>query len=115
MGNFDLNPHEIKPPHEANRPAILAWLVADMQKGWAGQELLVIKIKDRYQAWTGSHRIAAACIVGLSLIPCYVISENDFEACGVDVNRPVNNLQKLEALQKLGDERAIELIKDEGI
>ncbi len=64
----------INPLHDVNNPNKLASLTADMQvRGWIGRPLLVEIMGDGYQAWTGSHRIAAARAAGLDRIPVLVV------------------------------------------
>lgn len=47
------------------------------RNGWLGRPLLVLAEDDGvYQALTGSHRLAAARVVGLSNIPAIILSED---------------------------------------
>ena len=112
----DLCPDEVAPLHEARRPTLLAELVADMQeRGWQGRDLLVIETESAYQAWTGSHRIAAAREVGLKTIPCYVIQEKKLLKHGMDaVSGHVCDYERLAIMRKVGDETAIHLMWLEG-
>lgn len=68
------------PPHEVRDTDKLSALVAAMTAdGWSGRALLVVARGDRYVAWTGSHRLAAARAAGVTNVPVVVVSE-DLEA-----------------------------------
>lgn len=66
----------IDPLHAVRDSIKLATLVESMyRRGWVGRPLLVAVYGDGYQAWTGSHRIAAARVAGIERVPVKVISE----------------------------------------
>lgn len=68
-----MSPGSIEPPHEVRDRALLAELVADMTaRGWQGRPILACD-EGVIKAWTGSHRIAAAAVVGIE-VPVVVIS-----------------------------------------
>lgn len=78
----------IRPPHEVRRPAHLRALAARMRAhGWVGRPLLVEHSPAHgYQAWTGSHRIAAAQLVGLD-VPIVVVPSRAFARTGMKPGR----------------------------
>jgi len=64
----------VNPLHEVRDEEKLASLTQKMQEhGWEGRPLLVEPFEDGYQAWTGSHRLAAAKQIGLDTVPAVVI------------------------------------------
>jgi len=46
------------------------------ENGWVGRPLVVAYDENRLQAWTGSHRLAAAEITGTP-VPCIMIDYNE--------------------------------------
>lgn len=64
-------PHMIRAHHEVTRKRQLKALVTSMKAhGWRGRPVLGERLADgRVQAWTASHRIAAARKAGLRSIP----------------------------------------------
>jgi ParB-like nuclease family protein len=72
-----LPPGSIIPVHEPRDPEISTKIERSMwRSGWLGRPLLVVPEGDGiYQALTGSHRLGAAKVVGLSSIPALVLPE----------------------------------------
>jgi ParB-like chromosome segregation protein Spo0J len=105
----------ITPLHEPRLDRLLQELTDDMKEnGWRGRPLLVIEHAEDYLAWTGSHRIAAAEIAGLTSIPCYVLPESKLIAHGYDAERGhVEDYERLAILKKVGDEIALHLMWQE--
>lgn len=111
---MNLDPRDIRPLHNVRTPGLRDELAADMmESGWQGRPLLVVESESGYQAWTGSHRIAAAIEAGMSEVPCYVISEKMIAKCG-DGWGLVQDYERLNILRKTGDETAIRLMWLEG-
>lgn len=108
--SMEIGPLDLIPPHAARTPKLLADLVEAMKEnGWQGRPLIVVETAGGYQAWTGSHRIAAARRVGLSSVPCYVIRD-----AGLAAISPTFDYERLTALRALRDEAAIRLMWLEG-
>lgn len=90
-----LNPNNIKPLHGVRIKSLYAALLKQMKTdGWNGRPLLVVEHEGGYQAWTGSHRIAAAREAHLN-VPCYVLPEEPLQAIGKDaVNGHILNWER---------------------
>lgn len=72
-----IDPKEIEPVNEIDKPDQVKRLTAIMRKeGWIGRPLLIADEGDRLQAYTGSHRLAAAVKAGLAEIPVVTIPVN---------------------------------------
>lgn len=68
---------DIIPPHEVQDEAKLAALVESMRaKGWQGRELLIYDGIHGTQSLTGSHRLAAASQLDLT-VQCYLIEDDE--------------------------------------
>src|SRR5437868_2969182 len=81
---INLSPFEVEPLHGVRINDLYKKLINRMiTEGWKGRPLLVVEHNKGYQAWTGSHRIAAAREVNV-LIPCYVLSEKPLLETGND-------------------------------
>src|SRR5688572_30545940 len=95
-----LDPFEIVPLHEPRNAAAVEAMAQDMgENGWTGRPLLVVQSASGFQAWTGSHRIAAAREADLSTVPCYVIQEGVFADSDVDATfGHVDDADRLKAL-----------------
>ena len=75
----------VTPLHKPRSDRHLQNLTAEMKEnGRKGRPLLVIERDSDYLAWTGSHRIAAARLAGLTSIPCYILPESKLTAVGFD-------------------------------
>lgn len=109
-------PEEIEPLHPARDRGKLRNLVREMKRdGWKGRPLLVIEAGGKLTAWTGSHRIAAARIVQLDEVPCYVVAEAEILPFGVTASiGHVEDWERLEIIRKAGDEEAAHLMWQEG-
>jgi len=105
----------------------LARLVDSMQKrGWDGRPLLVEHLADYYQAWTGSHRYAAAVeVLGVGArIPVLILSAfdqhrmDDFNERH-DLRRPshthytLDDNERLLLLEEAGLVRSAQLMREE--
>lgn len=89
----NINPHGANPipPHEVRDERKLARLANSMAAdGWIGRPILVLKFGPHYYALTGSHRIAAARIAGLSSIPALTIDRDAWDqwARPIEVSHP---------------------------
>jgi hypothetical protein len=106
----------IVPLHEPRSAALLAELKDSMMEdGWNGRALLVIEREADYLAWTGSHRLAAAKSVGISHVPCHVVSEASLADVGADSGwGHVEDSDRLRIIQEIGDEDAIAIMWSEG-
>src|SRR3974390_1873180 len=95
-----INPGRVEPPHEVRELGKYERLVHHMSEhGWQGRPLIGrVSFHSRvfedehvmyaYDAWTGSHRIAAARVVGVS-VPLVVLArehEAVLDACTLDVD-----------------------------
>ena len=108
-------PQDLNSLHEVREQEVFKELVVSMaENGWQGRPLLVIDCEDKYVAWTGSHRIAAARKVGLLEVPCYVVSERELVRHGVAEWGHVDDSDRLSVIQKIGDEVALDLMWQEG-
>ena len=74
---LDVDPRNITPLHRVKkrRKHHLRELVRRLREsGWQGRPLLVERIgRNRYQAWTGTHRLAAARRLRMRRVPVVVI------------------------------------------
>jgi len=109
---MNLDPLDIHPPHGAQLPRQFNELVEDMAaNGWKGRPLLVIRcVSGKFQAWTGSHRIAAARKAGLQEVPCYVVMEKVLLRHDVDATWPVDDDERLKIIRNTKDQGAIDLM-----
>jgi ParB-like chromosome segregation protein Spo0J len=80
---------QIDPLHEVRDADKLASLTEAMASGgWVGRPLLVQDTGEGwYQAWTGSHRIAAAIAAELDTVTCMVIEDASLDCRGDDTDR----------------------------
>ena len=75
-----IDPKRILPLHNVKRVAALRELVAKMRQRiaqgkdpWDGRPLLVERIQgEHFMSWTGTHRLAAAKVVGIK-VPCELV------------------------------------------
>lgn len=80
-----VSPEKVIPPHEITFPHYVAELMLDMQRrGWRGRPLLVELVdSERYKAWTGSHRIAAANMAKLPTVPIVFVDTSALKFLGL--------------------------------
>ena len=65
-----ISPTLIQPPRDVAPSPKLGDLIESMVlNGWTGRPLLLVN----GEAWTGSHRIAAAVAAGLEAVPCFAV------------------------------------------
>lgn len=70
MATESIDPRLITPLHAVESSPKLDSLVDSMRRdGWVGRPLLLVN----GDAWTGSHRIAAAVAAGLEDVPCVCV------------------------------------------
>lgn len=101
-----LDASRILPPHEVRDAQHLAALVASMNvDGWTGRPILV-RDCNGFHGWTGSHRIAAAQIVGIKVPVVYMTADLCWDDYRDDEDR-------LEAIEEAGDEDAAEVMRAE--
>lgn len=74
-GTVWISPRLIVPHHEATDHAKLSTLMRSMHEhGWIGRPIVAHPCDaGRYQAWSASHRLAAALQAGLALVPVFVV------------------------------------------
>ena len=127
---------QIEPPHNPRDFCKLKKLEENLKDGWVGRPLLVEQLKpigelsQRYAAWTGSHRIAAAKNLGFTSVPCLIITLEEAKMAIVrgGYNRKVGysslrnaisghdglgDTHKLIALVKVGLSDAAEIMRTE--
>lgn len=115
--------HRIAALHSVTDPRKASRLAESMQAdGWHGEPLLVVKYGDGYQAWTGTHRLAAAKSAGVD-VPVYVLSltEEQEEALAASgwydarYSRPLDEecvLVELEGMEDV-DAEAVRILRAE--
>lgn len=76
LPKLDLNPLFVDPVNDIDQ-ARVATLAASLRNvGWIGPEILVEETEHGFVAWTGSHRLAAAKIAGVS-VRCLVLGKTE--------------------------------------
>lgn len=77
----ETNPYDIDPVHGVDR-AVVAEYASAMDAGWpAGMPpVLVVERDGRYSTLDGHHRVVAAYMAELPLVPALVISADDYSA-----------------------------------
>lgn len=117
-----VSPHSITPLHpiRADRSHHLRELVARMRvDGWEGRPILVERTSaDRYQAWTATHRLAAARRVGMLTVPVVVIDRDKYIRRWGDTGRLLvedvdDDMDKYAALLQAGDFMAARVMHQE--
>lgn len=111
----------INPPHGVTDPDKLSRIEADMRaNGWTGRPILVERYGDGYQAWTGSHRLAAARRVSRDLdIPVVVIDHDKMVATHGEMlndkwlTQSGDDYDRLAMLVEAGDDEAAALMREE--
>lgn len=113
MDTTTLRPDQVLPPHEIRDEDKLSALVASMRRtGWTGRPLLVVaEGGDYFQAWTGSHRIAAANALGIA-VPCVVMETVSAED-HADSGPVTDDDDRLALLRSLGREQEAALMAAE--
>jgi hypothetical protein len=114
-----VDPRQIDTLHKVKRKRDLRLLVGAMRDiGWFGRPALVESLgQGRYQAWTATHRIAAAKRVGIR-VPIFLIDLKKWIrywgpilTCAVDTVD--EDEEKWEVLYRAGDKRAADLMRQE--
>lgn len=83
----------INPPHQVEKEDKMIKLSENMKKnGWVGRPLLVVENNGIFEAFTGSHRYAAAKRAGLKSIPIYVANRTQLDAKGLTQSLIEGNL-----------------------
>ncbi len=126
----------LNPPHSPNDSDKVNRLEESMKQGWTDRPLLVEQLKpleglsQRYEAWTGSHRIAAAKKRGLESVPCLIITLKEAKAAidhggynqkvgyssfrnAISGHDGCGDMHKLDALEKVGLFDAAEIMRIE--
>lgn len=104
-----MNAHHLRPPHEPRDSAKLAAIEASMRDaGWVGLPVLVWRDGE---ALTGSHRIAAARITGVT-VETYVLSVEDEDVI-YDLETASDDEDRLRAIEQTGDPTAIAIMRAE--
>ena len=116
-----VDPHHITPLHElhASRAPHLRDLMARMRaSGWEGRPVLVEDVApNRYQAWTATHRLAAARRNGL-YVPILLIDKAKWIRRwgippGLFVDEVDDDMDKYLALRDAGDRLAARVMHQE--
>jgi ParB-like chromosome segregation protein Spo0J len=112
------------PRHPVRDRAKRDQIAADLgERGWVGRPLLGVQAgEDSYVLLlTGSHRYAAATMIGLDKVPVHVMDAEEigWTIDGEDVRdedgqRLVDDDELLAALRRAGDETAVALMDKEG-
>ncbi len=117
MNTTSIETKWIEPLHEVRDAEKLAALIDSMQvSGWVGRPLLVVNVCDnQHQAYTGSHRLAAAKAVGMEDIPCLVLEAGDFgsEDDYFAFDEAVDDVRRLDALLDINLAEAADLMMAE--
>jgi ParB-like chromosome segregation protein Spo0J len=116
-----VDPRRINPLHRVRRKKThLPLLVALMrQHGWRGRPILVEQVKPgHYQAWTGTHRLAAAKRAPLRRVPVVLINLKKWAKRWGPIQRLAIDMvdddeDKYVALLKAGDKMAADIIRQE--
>jgi len=120
----DVDPRNIVPLHEVKRERMdhLRELMRRMRlEGWAGRPLVVEETApNRYQAWTGTHRLAAARRVGMRRVPVVLIDKDRWvrrwgqpRGLVVDAVRGGSDMRKYLRLLAAGDRLAARVMHQE--
>jgi len=116
-----VDPRRITPLHRVKRKKThLPLLVALMREnGWQGRPLLVEQVRPgRYQAWTGTHRLAAAKRAPLRRVPVVLVSLTKWAKRWGPIKKLAIDMvgddeDKYVALLKAGDKLAADIIRQE--
>lgn len=103
----------IRPLHEPESAAKVEAIVASMRiNGWAGRPILVCnEDSNEPQAFTGSHRLAAAKLTGVEP------EVYSLEGKGTDIAmlmfECIDDSDRMTVVEEGGDQRAIEIMREE--
>ena len=120
----EVDPNNIVPVHDVKkeRSHHLRELMRRMRRdGWSGRPLVVEETApNRYQAWTGTHRLAAALRVGMKRVPVVLIDKDKWvrrwgqpRGLFVDAVRNINDMRKYTRLRDAGDRLAARVMHQE--
>jgi ParB-like chromosome segregation protein Spo0J len=118
-GDFELDGHELRvnlqPPHPIFNESYAHTLAASMRlQGWDGRPLLVCADgNSRFGAWTGTHRLRAAEIVGIEKIPVIYVKKDLLIAAGWNESKIRRGWEHRNELAAAGDPRAHAVMKYE--
>jgi hypothetical protein len=74
QGTVWVEPSRVMPYHTADQRGKLAALTESMRRtGWTGRPIVAHPVDGGYQAWTASHRLAAAIAAKLPTVPVFVV------------------------------------------
>jgi hypothetical protein len=128
-----LHPRAFSPLHEVNLPRLRDAIAQDLhQHGWRGRPLLIIdsrytweaahgQASERpWQAWTGSHRRAAAIQAGIEAVPVIIADGGDLVRHGVqlaDFALAIEDVDRLHLLEHGGprNAKAVALMRAEHV
>lgn len=119
---LDVDPRNITPLHRVkkSRKHHLRELVQRLREsGWQGRPLLVERIgRNRYQAWTGTHRLAAARRLRMRRVPVVLLdSQRWIRRWGppedLIVDEVDDDFDKYVALLQAGDTLAARILHQE--
>lgn len=108
------------PLHRIKRPRDLRELMRRLEiQGWVGRPLLVELVdRSHYQAWTGTHRLAAARRLGLRTVPVVTINlakwvkaHGPIKTLAVDM--ATNDELRYSGLMAAGDKIAARIMQEE--
>ena len=117
-----IDPRRIIPLHKVKRKRDLRLLTAVMRdEGWTERPILVEQIRPGlYQAWTGTHRLAAARRARLRRVPVLLVDlkkwvrrYGPYETFAVDHVEKCEDEEKWELLVWAGDTLAADLMREE--
>jgi len=111
--HVQLPPSSVSPPHGITDDAKHQRLVTGMRRvGWAGRPVIVESIGGRFQAWTGSHRIAAARVACVS-VRAYLLNPDNRPLNLGDPTQLMRDTVRIKMLAPLGDSYATGLMQRE--
>jgi hypothetical protein len=116
MYNTTIKASMIQPVHEVKDADKFNIIKSSMeQNGWQGRPLLVVDMVDYYQAFTGSHRLAAAQEAGIEEIPVAVVDLNQMcEDYEMTVDDLLSDIEfTYYTLKKEYDQEAAELLYED--
>jgi len=117
-----IDPRRIIPLHKIKRKRDLRLLTAVMRaEGWTERPLLVERVRSGlYQAWTGTHRLAAAKRARMRRVPVLLVDLKKWVRCfgpyktfAVDHVEKCEDEEKLMLLEWANDTLAANLMREE--